>query len=312
MTAPALLRAGTRTAATNVTIAGIGVVTGPSSSAIELAADAGRVAIDDAGLPDDAIDVLIHVGVYRDQNIVEPAIAALVQKKIGIGLDYGRGDHHLYSFDLMNGACGVLSAIAVAGALLATGAQSVLITASDVHPGGADVGRAAGFPYAPKGAALVLERTRPSGTQRGRTQRGRTQPTRTQQVTGTTGFGPLVTASALCDAAPVGYARIPEVGAAGRRTIVVDPTSAEDLQPLVDDVLARVAPTPAVFAAVPDGVRIIGNDVHRVPGDAHTVGPVLALAAARERDARSVTLVAAGGGPEAAAMNYQLDEPDSP
>ncbi|MFW0793757.1 hypothetical protein AAFP30_08100 [Gordonia sp. CPCC 205515] len=282
MTAPVIMRGQTRSAVDDVAVLGLAVVD-DGTSAIDLAARAGRAAMADAGV--DTVDVLIHVGVYRDDNIVEPAVAALIQKKIGIGLDYRPGDHHLYSFDLMNGACGVLTAMSVGGALLATGASTVLITAADAHPGGDAADRSPDFPYTPTGAAVLIGR-------------------------GTGTLGALMTASAE-QAAPVGFARIPEVGPAGRRTIVVEPTASTVLQPLVDDVLSRGERTPAVFAAVPADVDITAEQVVRVDGSVHTCGAVLGLLAARDSGLDRITLVAAGGGPEAAAMTYTRPSLDS-
>lgn len=283
MSTPTIMRSQTARAVDNAVISGIGVVA-EGDSAIDLAARAGHAALADAGIDGDAVDVLIHVGVYRDDNIVEPAVAALIQKRMGIGLDYSRGDHRMYSFDLMNGACGVPVALSVGAGLLATGASTVLITAADVHPGaGSDSAR--GFPYEPTGAAILLANLPDSDH----------------------GVGRLCGAASSGEGEPVGYAHIPGVGADGRRTITVEPTPVEGLRPLVADVLARVDILPQVAAALPEDIEIAGaTDVFRPGRPVHTAGPILALSRSRAAGATQLTLVAAGGGPEATAVNIAM------
>ncbi|WP_267241830.1 3-oxoacyl-ACP synthase III family protein [Streptomyces sp. PR69] len=134
-----------------------------TASAIGYAARAGGDCLTRAGLTPADVDVLINVGVYRDSNVSEPSVAALVQKRIGIHPDYARGpggSRTAFSFDLMNGACGTLNAVQAADALLATGsAERVLVVSADTHPS-MDQARAGtpAFPYASTGAALLLQR----------------------------------------------------------------------------------------------------------------------------------------------------------
>lgn len=125
-------------------------------SSISLAAAAGKEAIRNAGLSVDDIDLLINVGVYRDSNMVEPAMAALIQKELGLNLDYVKSPVRKAAFglDLMNGACGIFNAMQVASAFVTTGgARYVMIVSSDIHPSTQD---AADFPYVPVGAAMIL------------------------------------------------------------------------------------------------------------------------------------------------------------
>ncbi|TQK50221.1 3-oxoacyl-[acyl-carrier-protein] synthase-3 [Streptomyces sp. SLBN-118] len=174
-----------------------------TGSAIEYAASAGRACLDQAGLSAADIDVLINVGVYRDSNLSEPSVAALIQKRIGINLDYLHDPDRrpAFSFDLMNGACGVLNAVQAASALLATGsARRVLVVSADTHPS-MDPSKAGTveFPYASTGAALLLERTADGS-----------------------GFGRVHHRSAPGDHGVNGYLPLYEAGSAGRNTIVVD------------------------------------------------------------------------------------------
>ncbi|MGW8953927.1 hypothetical protein [Streptomyces sp. NPDC055709] len=134
-----------------------------SGSAISHAAAAGQACLQQAGIAAEDIDVLINVGVYRDSNIVEPSVAALIQRRLGINLDYlhSPGTRAAFSFDLMNGACGMLNAVQAADALLSTGSvRRVMAVSADTHPS-TDLSRAgtAEFPYASTGSALLLEQT---------------------------------------------------------------------------------------------------------------------------------------------------------
>jgi 3-oxoacyl-[acyl-carrier-protein] synthase III len=139
---------------------------GPRGS-IAHAVAAARDCIAAAGVAPAEIDILINVGVHRDQNMAEPAMSALIQKELGISLDYAKqGFHPAFSFDLMNGACGVLNAVQVASSLLAIGkARRALIVASDAHPGGIDDDA---FPYATVGGAMLLGRSDRAGVGFGR------------------------------------------------------------------------------------------------------------------------------------------------
>ncbi|MFH8384194.1 3-oxoacyl-[acyl-carrier-protein] synthase III C-terminal domain-containing protein [Kitasatospora sp. NPDC018058] len=194
-----------------------------SGSSIGHAAAAGRACLEQAGLSADDVDVLINVGVYRDSNIVEPSVAALIQKSIGINLDYLRSPDRraAFSFDLMNGACGVLNAVQAADALLSTGgARRVMVVCADTHPS-TDPSRAgtAAFPYASTGAALLLEHTGD-----------------------TLGFGRVHHRSLPGGHGVNGYLPLPDVGADGRNSIVVDRE---------DDVLKRM------LALAVDSVRTV-------------------------------------------------------
>ena len=76
-----------------------------------LADAAARSCLERAHRSADDIELLINAGVYFDRNISEPAIAALIQEDIGANLEQvaGAGQGTL-SFDVRNGACGLLTA----------------------------------------------------------------------------------------------------------------------------------------------------------------------------------------------------------
>lgn len=99
-------------------------------------------------LPIEEIGLFINAGVYREDNIVEPAISALIQKELGLNLDYVKDNtgKSTFSFDLMNGACGVLNAIQVAQACLQSSSiKKALIVCGNNNPR-----------YACLGAAMLL------------------------------------------------------------------------------------------------------------------------------------------------------------
>jgi 3-oxoacyl-[acyl-carrier-protein] synthase-3 len=95
----------------------------------------------------------VNAGVHRDEHVCEPAGAAYIQHRLGVNVEF-QGRPTL-SFDLLNGACGMLSAAAVVAALLEAGeAEAGLVVAGeanrDRHPDPASACTASG-------AALLLD-----------------------------------------------------------------------------------------------------------------------------------------------------------
>jgi hypothetical protein len=93
----------------------------------------------------DRVDLLIYVGVYRDESVREPAQALLVLNDLGMA-----GPVH--GWDLEAGSGGLLVALSVVSGLLQPN-QRALVVAADVDP---TPGRSQGFPYAPWGAAVLV------------------------------------------------------------------------------------------------------------------------------------------------------------
>lgn len=125
-------------------------------TARRLADAAARVCLKQSGKEPGDIDMLINAGVYREDNIGEPALAALIQEDIGANLGQPHiGGHGTFSFDLMNGTCGVLSAIRVEAGFLRSGIIRLgAIVTSDVDPDLAGPGTA---PFRPLGGAMLLD-----------------------------------------------------------------------------------------------------------------------------------------------------------
>jgi 3-oxoacyl-[acyl-carrier-protein] synthase III len=114
-----------------------------------------------AGCQPGDIDMLINVGIYREDSMGEPALAALIQQDIGAGLGRRQakqagqgGQAGTFSFDLLNGACGAITAIQIESGLLKSGVIRLgAVVSSDVQPDVKDPGTAF---LRPAGGALLL------------------------------------------------------------------------------------------------------------------------------------------------------------
>ena len=131
--------------------------TAPESSlgAVQLAGAAARFCLKRAGRTPGELGLLINAGAYLDNNISEPAIAALIQEDIGANLQRhpGRGPG-TFSFDVRNGACGLLTGIYLADGMLASGAvKTAMVVAADADP---DPGVSEGFGFSAVGGAILL------------------------------------------------------------------------------------------------------------------------------------------------------------
>lgn len=140
-------------------------------SSIEIGAEAGKGCMEMAETKKSDINLLINVGVMRDQNIVEPAIAPLIQKRMKLNLSPSAKRLELgkktLSFDLLNSACGFLNAVHVIDSFFKNNnsvnvsvkgnmINKAIIVASEVHPSGE---KKPDFPFTHSGAAMLLEPT---------------------------------------------------------------------------------------------------------------------------------------------------------
>jgi len=140
-----------------------------SDSSIELAAEAGKNCIEKIGANKQEINLLINVGIMRDQNIVEPAIAPLIQNKMKLNksptakrLELGK---KTLSFDIINGSCGFLNAAQIIDSFFKNNyidnpmirgnpTKKAIIVTSEVHPSGTPT---PDFPFTHSSAAVLLE-----------------------------------------------------------------------------------------------------------------------------------------------------------
>ncbi len=123
-------------------------------SALRLAVTAAKDCLHRAGCDPDELDLVVNAGVYRDRNLGEPALAALIQDDIGANPeDPHAGVHGTFSFDIANGACGVLTALQIVDGFMRTHSiHRALVVASDADPGH---GMSEKFPFSAAGAALL-------------------------------------------------------------------------------------------------------------------------------------------------------------
>jgi len=127
-----------------------------TKGSISMGVRAARKCVDSSGIDPSDIGLLIFCGIYRDENIGEPAIASIVQSKLGLNL-LTKGDKATFAFDLLNSGCGVLTAIHVADSNIRSGSSKyALIVASDSIP---IPTHTIGFPFQPGGGAVLLERS---------------------------------------------------------------------------------------------------------------------------------------------------------
>ncbi|OBH49844.1 3-oxoacyl-ACP synthase [Mycobacterium mantenii] len=127
-------------------------------SALHLAVTAGKDCLQRAGCDPGELDLVVNAGIYRDRNLGEPALAALIQDDIGANPeDPHTGAHGTFSFDIANGACGVLTALQIVdGFLRSRAVRLALVVASDADPGH---GMSEHFPFSAAGAALLCRWT---------------------------------------------------------------------------------------------------------------------------------------------------------
>ena len=123
-------------------------------SALRLAVKSASDCLRHAGRNSHDVDLLINAGIYRDRNLGEPALAAMIQQDIGANPEDPHANAHgTFSFDISNGACGVLTGLQIVDGFMKSRAiDCALVVASDADPGR---GMSENFPFSPAGAALL-------------------------------------------------------------------------------------------------------------------------------------------------------------
>lgn len=123
-------------------------------SALRLAVESAKDCLQRAGRDPHDVDLLINAGIYRDRNLGEPALAAMIQQDIDANPEEPHAEAHgTFSFDVANGACGILTALQIVDGFLKSHAiDCALVVASDADPGH---GMSERFPFSPAGAALL-------------------------------------------------------------------------------------------------------------------------------------------------------------
>ena len=122
---------------------------------LELADASIRSCLERANRAAGELDVLINAGIYHDRILSEPAFASLIQEDIGANLGHPPGaGHGTFSFDVYNGACGLLTGIHLIDGMLASGTVELgMVVASDMDP---EPGASEGFIFPGVGGAVLL------------------------------------------------------------------------------------------------------------------------------------------------------------
>lgn len=130
----------------------------PWGGALRLAVAAAHTCLRSASSTATDLDLLVNTGIYRERNLGEPALAALIQQDVGANPEDPHSDGHgTFSFDIANGTCGVLTALQVIDGFLRSGAaRRALVVTSDADPGH---GLTNGFPFGATGGALLCRWT---------------------------------------------------------------------------------------------------------------------------------------------------------
>lgn len=277
--------------------------------ALKLADAAAKACLERAGcLPAD-LELLINTGVYRDDNLGEPALASMIQDDILANRrPSSRTQHGTFSFDVQNGGAGVITALYLLDGFLQGSIGLGMVVASDADPGSPVEPR---FPFAPVGGALLLTPGPDDG-----------------------GFVDFEFATfpehEAMFSAYVNWHKRP-VRRGGRNVLVIDehPGYADrlidcaslvtrkflkrrGLTPASVDLLVP-SPMPERFPdALADQLDIAAERVARVSDElagAHTAGPIAAYEAAeragRLAEAKNVLFVAAGAGISVGAALYR-------
>jgi 3-oxoacyl-[acyl-carrier-protein] synthase-3 len=123
--------------------------------ALKLADAAARSCLERANRTAEELDLLVNAGVYHDKIVNEPAFASLIQEDIGANPDHPPGvGHGTFSFDVSNGACGLLTGIHLVDDMLASGTVKLgMVVASDMDP---EPGVSEGFSFPAVGGAVLL------------------------------------------------------------------------------------------------------------------------------------------------------------
>lgn len=277
-----------------------------TNSIVEHSGRAARNSLQRAGIRPDQVGVMINAGIFRDSNTVEPAVSALIQKAAGIGLEYAKDDPRTFSFDLMNGAVGVLDAIQVATAILETdSAEHVLIVSGDTHPSLTRSAADDEFPYATAGAALLLERTdEPIGFDRVYTVGGDGTPV-VEAFVDTATMGSAGRGLMTVEREPGFDERLLDVAVQAARAALAEQTELAGI--------ALIASTPTADFPRRLAERLGIAQVYTPDlsdGDPHTAALPLAYDRAVATGGfgahTQLLFVAAGSGPSAAAVRYRL------
>jgi 3-oxoacyl-[acyl-carrier-protein] synthase III len=127
---------------------------------VDLAVQAATACLDHSGVDRAELGLMIYSGVYRDEFITEPAIAALVAGELGVNDDIESPDgSKTLAFDVLNGAVGFLNACQVGVQMIGAGkAEHAMVVASEVETNTAEGGHPM-YGLHETGSAVILGRS---------------------------------------------------------------------------------------------------------------------------------------------------------
>jgi 3-oxoacyl-[acyl-carrier-protein] synthase-3 len=272
-------------------------------SALHLAVSAATDCLQRAGCDPDELDLVVNAGIYRDRNLGEPALAALIQDDIGANPeDPHAGAHGTFSFDIANGTCGILTALQIVDGFLRTHSiHRALVVASDANPGH---GMSEHFPFSAAGAALLCRWTEDDyGLSRVSWVTADDAVDDTETFSATVGFADARNVLRVTQSATMDERFAAAAAAAVRACLDAQSTRAEDIDLIV------AAPARAGYRAALS--NLLGVPVEKVSVAADHRMHTAALAAAFEQEAGKlqtgarVLFVAAGAGVTAGAALYR-------
>lgn len=132
-------------------------------SSVKLASIAGNNCVAKSGLDKRNIDLLINIGIFRDKNIMEPAMAALIQREIQLNNDPldTFATNTTFSLDMVNGATSFINAVEVIDSMANNNELGyAIIVASDTHPSQT---KHPNFPFRNFGGAMILTKNGAGG-----------------------------------------------------------------------------------------------------------------------------------------------------
>ncbi len=271
-------------------------------SALRLAVTAAKDCLQRAGCDPDELDLVVNAGIYRDRNLGEPALAALIQDDIGANPeDPHAGAHGTFSFDVANGSCGVLTALHIVDGFLRThSVHRALIVASDADPGH---GMSEHFPFSAAGAAVLCRWT---DDDHGLSRVSWVNTDEPETFSATVGFADARNVLRFSQAQDVDERFAAAAAAAARACLAAQSVSLADI-----DVIVAAPARPGYRAALSAALGVPAEKI-RVAEDSHMHTAALAAAFEPEADrlpaGARVLLVAASAGVTAGAALYRQPE----
>lgn len=135
--APQLVEHPGGTVTPTVAIGSIGIVPDEmdiKKSTFDMANYAAKQCLDQSAITGDDLDLMIYSGVYRDEFLCEPAVAAMLAGDQNMRPDVYRESGNSFAFDVLNGSLGFFNAIQTGINMINSGkAANALILASEIE-----------------------------------------------------------------------------------------------------------------------------------------------------------------------------------